>query len=233
MDEAGSTWTRAATTRAATRGGRQLPEDPPRRWCFSTRERERRCCSPGPRRVIACHEVSDVAAALAEAEAAARAGFHVAGYLAYEAGFAFEEKLRPLAPSDPTLPLVRLAVFDAPERLSLGEGLARIGAGDIAQEGCGRTDARVDGFELTREAYDAAFAAVREHLARGDIYQANLTMRARGQIAGDPARLFARLLLSQPVGHAAFLRTDTRTVLSAVAGSSSWSGAARASPRGR
>ncbi|WP_083202271.1 aminodeoxychorismate synthase component I [Stappia indica] len=167
-----------------------------------------------PRRVIACREIDGVEAALAEAEAAARAGFHVAGYIAYEAGFAFEEKLRPLAPRDPALPLVRFAVFDAPEQLSLGEGLARIGAGDIAQEGCGRTDARVDGFELTREAYDAAFAAVRAHLAKGDIYQANLTMRARGQITGDPARLFARLLLSQPVGHAAYLRTDTRTVLS-------------------
>ena len=167
-----------------------------------------------PRHVIACREIDGVEAALAEAEAAARDGFHVAGYLAYEAGFAFEDKLRPLAPKDPALELVRFGVFDAPEQLSLGEGLARIGAGAIAQEGCGGADARIDGFELTREEYETAFAAVRDHLARGDIYQANLTMRARGRIAGEPARLFARLLLSQPVGHAAFLRSDTRTVLS-------------------
>lgn len=167
-----------------------------------------------PRRIIACRQVSEVETALAEAEAAARAGFHVAGYIAYEAGFAFEDKLRPLAPKDPALELVRFGVYDAVEQLGMGEALERIGAGGIAQEGCGRTDARVDGFELTREEYDAAFAAVREHLAKGDIYQANLTMRARGQITGEPARLFARLLLSQPVGHAAYLRTDTHTVLS-------------------
>lgn len=168
----------------------------------------------GPRRIIACHEVGAVEAALAEAEAAARAGFHVAGYIAYEAGFAFEDKLRSLAPSDPALPLVRFGVYDAAEQLTSSEALARIGAGDIAQEGCGGVEARVDGFERTREEYEAAFAAVRDHLAKGDIYQANLTMRARGRIAGDPARLFARLLLSQPVGHAAFLRTQTHTVLS-------------------
>lgn len=167
-----------------------------------------------PRRIIACHEVGDVEAALAEAEAAARDGFHVAGYLAYEAGFAFEDKLRRLAPKDPALPLVRFGVYEEAERLTTGAALARIGAGDIAQDGCGGTDARIDGFELSREDYDAAFAAVRAHLAKGDIYQANLTMRARGRIAGDPALLFARLLLSQPVGHAAFLRTQSRTVLS-------------------
>ncbi|WP_186397694.1 aminodeoxychorismate synthase component I [Stappia sp. TSB10GB4] len=167
-----------------------------------------------PRRIIACHEVGGVEAALAEAEAQAREGFHVAGYIAYEAGFAFEDKLQSLAPKDPALPLLRFGVYEEAERLTMSEALARIGAGDIAQAGCGGVEARVDGFELSREEYDAAFAAVREHLAKGDIYQANLTMRARGRITGDPAHLFARLLLSQPVGHAAFLRTESRTVLS-------------------
>jgi para-aminobenzoate synthetase/4-amino-4-deoxychorismate lyase len=72
----------------------------------------------------------------------------------------------------------------------------------------------VEGFDMDAQAHEAAFGRVRDHLARGDIYQANLTMRARGTWSGNPGALFARLLRGQPVGHAALLRLDRHWVLS-------------------
>lgn len=168
---------------------------------------------PPPHEVLACRKADEVGAVLQRAESAACAGAHVAGFLAYEAGFAFEEKLLPLAPSDPALPLVWLGLHGAPERLPMAEALARLldEDGMVADR---ETGAEIDGFDMSRAEYDAAFAAVRDHLAKGDIYQANLTMRARGRWRGSLARLFARLIAAQPVGHAAFLRLERTTLLS-------------------
>lgn len=169
---------------------------------------------PPPREVLACRDVGEVEETLRRAEKAARAGAHVAGFLAYEAGFAFEEKLLPLAPSDPALPLVWLGLHAAPERLPMADALARLLEEESGDAGREETGAEIDGFDMSRAEYDAAFAAVRDHLAKGDIYQANLTMRAQGRWRGSLARLFARLIAAQPVGHAAFLRLDGTTLLS-------------------
>ncbi|WP_417770527.1 aminodeoxychorismate synthase component I, partial [Stappia sp.] len=168
---------------------------------------------PPPHEVLACRSADEVETVLQRAGSAACAGAHVAGFLAYEAGFAFEEKLLPLAPSDPALPLVWLGLHEAPERLPMAEALARL----LDEDGTaadGETGAEIDGFDMSRAEYDAAFAAVRDHLAKGDIYQANLTMRAHGRWRGSLARLFARLIAAQPVGHAAFLRLKRMTLLS-------------------
>jgi para-aminobenzoate synthetase/4-amino-4-deoxychorismate lyase len=168
-----------------------------------------------PRRSLSCSRIEDVAACLDAAERAADDGAHVAGYLAYEAGYAFEDKLRPLAPSDPELPFVWLGVYDAPERLNLAAALALLVDADArAAAHAAPPGATVDGLDMSECAYEAAFDAVRAHLARGDIYQANLTMRAHGRWSGNLRALFARLVTTQPVGHAAWLDLGTHQILS-------------------
>jgi para-aminobenzoate synthetase/4-amino-4-deoxychorismate lyase len=163
-----------------------------------------------PREILSCRTVGEVPATLAEIERAARAGAHCAGYLAYEAGHAFEPKLAALAhqTAGDAPPLVWFGVYGAPQRLPLQAALDRLG-GDAAQ-----ADAHVEGFDMDAAAYRHAFDAVRAHLACGDIYQANLTMRAHGRWSGHAGALFSRLLRGQPVGHAAFLRLEKHHVLS-------------------
>ncbi|MBA5775860.1 aminodeoxychorismate synthase component I [Stappia sp. F7233] len=164
-----------------------------------------------PRTVLSCARLEDVRSTLGEVEAQSRDGAHLAGFLAYEAGYAFEQKLlkAPLPPL--SVPLVWFGVFDAPRRLTKGEALDWLHT-ETAEAGPPRIgDMR---FDTSREEYEAAFAAVRVHLARGDIYQANLTIRARFMVEGDPLRLFRDLVLRQPVGHAAFVDTGDVRVLS-------------------
>ncbi len=168
-----------------------------------------------PRRILACTRVEDVAACLQDAERAAAEGAHLAGFLSYEAGYAFEDKLRALAPRDPDLSLVWFGVYDAPERLDRAAALAQLVDADArAAAHAAPPTATVDSLDMSEEDYRAAFMAVRDHLARGDIYQANLTMRARGRWSGDLRALFARLVTTQPVGHAAWLDLGTHQVLS-------------------
>ena len=54
------------------------------------------------------------------------------------------------------------------------------------------------GSSLSRAAYEAGVEAVREHIARGDIYQANLTRRLETRFEGDPWPLYRRLRTGDP-----------------------------------
>jgi len=162
-----------------------------------------------PVEIVTCTRLDDVAACLARLEAAQAAGLHAAGYLAYELGFAFEEKLSQRF-AETGEPLLWFGLYNAPERLSAEA--ARTVLADAA--GGEPTAAGALEFDMDRSAYDAAFAQVRTHLARGDIYQVNLTMRAHFDHEGSAERLFLDLLRRQPVEFAAFLRLEDRTVLS-------------------
>lgn len=162
-----------------------------------------------PGHVITCDRLDEVRPALAKVEAARRKGAHLAGYMAYELGFAFEEKLRK-APRLPEGPLLWFGVYDRPRDLCLAE--ADCWLRDRAGESGGIAD--TPRFEMDRECYDSAFGEARDHLARGDIYQVNLTLRARFRHEGAPARLFRDLLVSQPVPYAAYMELGPRTVLS-------------------
>ncbi len=164
-----------------------------------------------PGDIIACHCLADVRSTLARLEAASSAGAHLAGYVAYEAGFAFEEKLKASAPAMPDLPLIWFGLFKSPRALTKTEALDWL---ESAAKDKPRAHIRDLAFDMDRESYDGAFATVQDHLARGDIYQANLTMRARFRLDGDPLRLFSDLIRRQPVGHAACLDLGGTQILS-------------------
>ncbi len=162
-----------------------------------------------PDEIITCTALEAVPACLAALEAAQAAGRHAAGYLAYELGFAFEEKLRERF-GETGEPLLWFGVYAAPRSMPADEGRRLLGR--AAGEETAALQAPV--FDMDRKAYSNAFARAQAHLARGDIYQVNLTMRARLLYEGSAERLFLDLLDRQPVEHAAFIRTGDRTVLS-------------------
>lgn len=162
-----------------------------------------------PKAVITTRQLCEVPDALERLERARAAGAHLAGFLAYELGFAFEEKLRQRWQSDGE-PLLWFGVYDAPAELGLDEAkrlLAGSATGQDRHIGPPR-------FGMDQAAYDSAFEKVQARLARGDIYQVNLTLRASFSHAGRPEILFADLLVRQPVEYAAYLRLEDRTVLS-------------------
>ncbi len=58
---------------------------------------------------------------------------------------------------------------------------------------------------LSRAAFEAGVEAVRDHIARGDIYQANLTRRLETRYDGDPWVLYRRLRTGDPSLFSAYL----------------------------
>ncbi len=117
-----------------------------------------------PRALIRADRPEEVPAALGRLEAARTAGHWLAGAFFYELGYALEPRLTPRMP-DAAGPLLLFGVFDGPGDVPPVPPL-RAWTGPLKPE-------------WDASAYGTCFAAVKEKLAAGDIYQANLSFRAR------------------------------------------------------
>ncbi len=147
-----------------------------------------------PRRLIEAWRPEGVPLALAAIEAARAEGAWIAGYASYELGYALERRLRRLMPQERRLPLLRFGVFEqAPEDWAPEVGPARL-----------------DAFEQRWTAQDhrAALDKVRDYIAAGDIYQANLTFPLDAVCTGRAEALYAALSRGQPVAHGAMVEQE-------------------------
>ena len=154
-----------------------------------------------PVRIVSAQTPGEVSGVLDAVRAATRAGLHAAGFLAYEAGEAFEPSAGPLAAPDG--PLAWFGLFERYETL------AELPLPDPAGAWIGALEP-----EVGRDEYDAQLARVLDLIAAGDIYQANLTFRARVGVAGDPLAIYARLRAASGAGWGAVVATGERTLLS-------------------
>ncbi|MGY6549764.1 MAG: aminodeoxychorismate synthase component I [Roseinatronobacter sp.] len=150
-----------------------------------------------PRRILTTSRLDEVAGLLDDATAAQAAGAWVAGYLAYEAGYAFEPRLRALH-RDRSEPLVWLGVFDAPEP---AQPLLHRAAQDSGQVLLAPLRPAI-----TQADHARAFDQVQEFLGAGDCYQVNLTFPVHTRLkTGTVLGLYGALRARQPVGYGAFL----------------------------
>ena len=156
----------------------------------------------------------------------------LAGFLGYDLGRQLE-RLPAIAIADQELPTIRLALHDWVIAWDRNEGRAWL-AGRAVDERVGRLDDRLDavrehlaappptadqgvelggiepgGIELrsglSRAAYEAGVESIRQSIAEGQIYQANLTRRLEAPFRGDPWPLYRRLRTGDPALFAAFL----------------------------
>ena len=162
-----------------------------------------------PRAIVVAHTEAEASAALRRLEAARTEGLYAAGYLAYEFGFLFEERLAPRLPVRSEAPLLWMGLYDAPRRLTLAEVDAWLAS--IAGPAGRAIDIvpRVD-----PAAYGQAFDVVKEFIAAGDTYQVNLTFKADFTLEGDAVALYRDLVRKQPVAYGALIATGEHTILS-------------------
>jgi para-aminobenzoate synthetase component 1 len=149
------------------------------------------------REVIVARRADQVRAALARADRARGAGGWLAGYVAYEAGYALEPKLAPQMPGRRPGPLVVLGVFDGPGDAApvLARAAEEAGAARLS-----RLRRRI-----SRAAYGAAMAKVMGYIAAGDCYQINLTFPLSARLeAGTALGLYGALRARQAVGYGVF-----------------------------
>ena len=161
------------------------------------------------------------------------------GYLAYDLGRRYE-RLPEIAAADQDLPLLQLGLHDWVVAWDRATGSAwlggRVADGDVLRlerrltevrlrldlaqghpRPAGREGARLElRSGLSRDVYEARVRDVRAAIARGEIYQANLTRRLETPFDGDPWHLYRRLRDGDPALFAAYLDLGAgRAILSA------------------
>ncbi|MBF0619357.1 MAG: chorismate-binding protein [Candidatus Omnitrophica bacterium] len=151
-----------------------------------------------PKRSIVCFRPERVASAFEEIEEALAAGYYVAGFLSYEAGFAFEPTLAPLTRGH--FPLMYFGVYGAPAKELPDEPL----------------DFKIDGIKanISKENYFQAIEKIRAGIASGDVYQITYCLKMIAAFSGSPWGLYRALKKAQPVPYAAYLEAEPYQILS-------------------
>ena len=159
-----------------------------------------------PLEVIEAARGEEVAPALERVAEAVASGAWVAGYLAYEAGYALYPGIPGIAAPaarEAGEPLLWFGVYAPPERLTAEHITTRLGEAAPAS-------LREPRFSLGRAAYRRRVARIKALIREGDVYQINLTAPVALEGEGDPAALYAALRARQPVPYGALLRPDAR-----------------------
>ncbi|QZD91075.1 aminodeoxychorismate synthase component I [Qipengyuania aurantiaca] len=164
-----------------------------------------------PQQVFVAHRPEDVRSVLAEAEAARAQGGELAGYIAYEAGLALEDRLALLADAKTggAGPLVWLGLFAAPERIAADAMPAWLSARAQGPGSVGPLEP-----QLSPGGYEQAFERLQEAIRAGDIYQANLTFPLAGNFTGDPLGLYAALRPAAQAGYGGVIFDGSHWLLS-------------------
>ncbi|MDR3710527.1 MAG: aminodeoxychorismate synthase component I [Capsulimonadaceae bacterium] len=157
-----------------------------------------RVCFTKPHALHVANSIRDVRGVLDAASEAVAQGFYTAGFVAYEAGPAFDPAI--IAKPDPSFPLAWFAVFERP----------------TAQRPSPSKNYRVGDWrpEIERGAYDEAVNVIRDQIAKGATYQTNLTMRLRAEFDGDPLAYYETLRAAHPAPYSAFLDTGRYAIVS-------------------
>ncbi len=159
-----------------------------------------------PLGVITVRDRAGFEPAFAALQAAHDKGHWIAGFMSYEAGHLFEEKLAPFAPENRPTPLMSFGVFEKPaDDHPLARPRQRTENEPFLTEPAAGWD-----FETYRSRFDR----LHRHLREGDCYQANLTMPIRARWTGDPLAAFWSLIERQPVRYGAFVSLDGPLLLS-------------------
>jgi len=160
-----------------------------------------------PAEIIVASTRVELFAGLARMEQAKAEGKWLAGYMAYEVGYFFEEKLAPFAGEHRETPLLCFGVFDAPQPDAhpLAQPKQRLENEEFLTAPKAAWD-----FAIYKERFDR----LHQHLRLGDAYQANLTMPVEARWNGDPRAAFWSLIERQPVKYGALVDLGGPVILS-------------------
>lgn len=164
-----------------------------------------------PTEIVSAWTPEEVPAALARLEAAADAGLHAAGFFAYELGYVLEPKLMELMPEGRNVPLLWFGLYKSPRVMKEAEVDHWLA-----------THTRSGSYQFTsvtrawdQAEYEQKFSAVQDKIRAGDIYQLNLTFKARFRLEGSPLTFYRDMRQRQRVAYAGIVDTGDVTVLSA------------------
>jgi len=154
-----------------------------------------------PEFIISCFDPSLFTATFGDMEDALKKGYYLAGFFSYEAGYCFEEKLRKDKPYD--FPLAYFGAYKKPQE-------NKIRCVKSTSENFPE-NLRLN---ITRDEYSSKIEAIRDYIAKGDVYQITYCIKLLFEFHGEPVSFYDQLLKEQPVPYPARIATDKFHILS-------------------
>lgn len=163
-----------------------------------------------PVEIIRADQPDEVEPALSALSAALAGGLHAAGFFSYELGYLLEPRLSALLPENRKVPLLWFGVYGSPRELTGAEVQTWLNEEAIGNPTLGELAHSWDSVSYLKR-----FAEVQNNIRSGDIYQLNLTFKAKFNLEGSPLALYRDLRLKQRVAYAGLVDTGDVTILSA------------------
>jgi len=154
-----------------------------------------------PEFIISCTDPALFRAAFENIEEALSKGYYLAGFLSYEAGYCFEEKLRKDKPYG--FPLIYLGAYKRPQQNKTE--FSKLAPPDYPENFF---------LNITRKQYSLDIEAIRDYIAKGDVYQITYCIKLFFRFNGQALSLYNQLLKEQPVPYPAYIQTDKFHILS-------------------
>lgn len=165
-----------------------------------------------PIKQISCIHPQNIDETLATIQRYHEKGFICAGYIAYEAGYAFEQKLSQNTQQNNSAPLLWFGVFERTDRTSVDtEQLVAWMERYTQQQSF---SIQHTGNDVTEAEYKSNIEIIKKYISAGDVYQINYTFKHHFAFNGSPFALFCELNRTQPVGYAAYMQFDDTSVIS-------------------
>ncbi len=175
-----------------------------------------------PQRVITTFKADELDDCFAQLHTALNRGYYVAGFLSYEAGSVFEEKLAPRQTFD--FPLLWFGVYQEPliyDHRKQGFSGCSPGAKRLIKRivSCKVYQRREYALKnirpnLSPAAYARAITRIKDLIAQGYTYQVNYTFKLKFSFSGSPAALYLNLRNNQSVAYSALIKAGHLDILS-------------------
>ncbi len=150
---------------------------------------------------IECYRLDQVENCLDITDKWRREGFFCAGFVSYEAGYAFEKNLETDKSFD--FPLISMGCYKKAVHLNNG-----------ARKRYGSGSAENINIDPPKNIYDRNIENIRELIAAGEIYQMTYCIKMHFGFRGDPFQLYSELSSNQPVPYRAYIETLGHAILS-------------------
>jgi len=161
-----------------------------------------------PVSVITAFNGDEQLTALTKVEREIESGKVGYGLLSYEAGYAFEKSLAPLLNYNGQ-ELIKFCFFDSTAVLKINPENLDFESHDI--ERCKISALR---FTRTKDEFINKILRIKNHIANGDTYQVNYTIKAKFKLTTDPILLFKELIFNQSSQYCAFVNNGDEIIIS-------------------
>ncbi|MDD5282303.1 MAG: chorismate-binding protein [Candidatus Omnitrophica bacterium] len=154
-----------------------------------------------PEFIVSCLDSSSLVSSFKDMERALSCGYYLAGFLSYEAGYCFEEKLARHRLYD--FPLLYFGAYKGVSKDK--PGLSRLPLADYPE------NIRLN---IKRDEYSLNINTIRDYISKGDVYQITYCIKLLFEFYGSAFSLYSQLLKEQPVPYPAYIETDQFRILS-------------------